>query len=315
MKIERLEYLPLGMVQFSLVIEKSSLANRMAAMALEDAVALCSTKSKADSKEDRWAQAINECILSEFPPIFESVIAKEHLIPVADPNFELLSEDLTQDLQLVALLQTLPPLTLNTYIGFCETVVERIPRELQRALYINQNYGAQARANAGDEKAMEELHQKVEQELIVKNHPLAVQLAERKLVNQLGLQVTGDLPKDLLKDHYYKEKQRFSVQMQSQKLNFDVYLEQRGLSVEEFHAEMHQISEQKLRTELGLLMVAEKENLQPSTAQLQEAFDAWLATKPKEKTFEVNDRQKIYRKLCQEHAAAFVLAHSTLIGR
>ncbi len=314
MKLEKFEKGALGLVQFFLVIERSALANRVAAQAFAAARDGKDTQ-KAPSKEDVWAQAVNDCILTEFPPIYEAVVKKEGLIPLTDPDFDLLTADMKQDIRVLASLQTLPELTLGMYTGFTETVQEREPREVQRELYINQHYGDEARAKAGDEAAIAALHEKVRAELIEKGHALAVQLAEQRLVMQLGEHVQGELPKEFVREHYYAEKQRFGIQMQSKKLSLDMYLEQRGQTVEEFRAEMRVIAEKKLRAHLGLLLVAKKEGLLPSEEAVEAAFDVWLAKKPKDKTFEANDRQKIYRRLCQENATTFIVTHSTLIGR
>ncbi len=312
MKLISIERLPLGMIKLLLVIDKQSFANRISAIALADATALAAP-AKPETKEDRWARAVNECILSEFPPVFETVLQKEKLLPLADPDFDLLNEDLTQDLQVVALLQTMPPLTLGRYTGFAETVVPAKPREIQRELHINKHYGNEARAAANDPEAMATLRAKVDAELIEKGHALAVQLAQQRMLVQLGAFVTGELPQTLLREHYYKEKQLFSFRMQSKKLSLDTYLAQRGLTTEAFRAEMHQISEQKLRASLGLLLIAQKEGLTPTEQAVDEAFAAWLAKKPKDKTFEANDRLKVYRNLCQTNAGEFVVAHSTLL--
>ncbi len=309
MKLIAIERLPLGMVQLTLCLARQSFANRIASIALANATATSTTQ---DTKEDRWAQAVNECILAEFPPIFEAVLVKEQLLPLTDPDFDLISEDMTQDLQIVALLQTMPALTLERYSGFSETVIPPQPREIQRELHINQHYGAEARAAADDPAAMATLRAKVDAELIEKGHALAVYQAEQRLLVQLGTYVKGELPKELLREHYYKEKQLFSFRMQNKKLSLDLYLSQRGLTTEAFRAEMHTISEQKLRAQLGLLLIAQQENLQPTAEAWNEAFATWLAKKPKDKTFEANDRYKVYRKLCQENAGKFVLAHSTI---
>ena len=82
----------------------------------------------------------------------------------------------------------------------------------------------------------------------------------------------------------------------------------RNQTVEQFRAELHAGAEQKLRGRLGLLLVAEKEQLWPTEAEVDAALAGWKG----ERTFPSNDRRKLRQGIASQRAAAFVRAHSTL---
>ena len=100
--------------------------------------------------------------------------------------------------------------------------------------------------------------------------------------------------------------------MQANGINFDQYLQVRGQTVEEFRAWLHAEAEQKLRSRLGLLLVAQKEHLWPTDAEVEEELTHWDDRRDGEHTFPSNDRRRAAQRLASSRAAAFVLAHSTL---
>ena len=75
---------------------------------------------------------------------------------------------------------------------------------------------------------------------------------------------------------------------------------------------MHQQAERKLRSWLGLLLVAEREGLQPTEAEVNAALAHWDEKLDGERTFPANDTRKVRQRLARAKAAAFVVAHSTL---
>ena len=133
-------------------------------------------------------------------------------------------------------------------------------------------------------------------------------LAERELVYQLGGEVKGTLPKQLVAGNYFAEQREFNLRLQANNVNFDQYLKVRNQTVEQFRAELHAGAEQKLRGRLGLLLVAEKEQLWPTEAEVDAALAGWKC----ERTFPSNDRRKLRQGIASQRAAAFVRAHSTL---
>ena len=87
----------------------------------------------------------------------------------------------------------------------------------------------------------------------------------------------------------------------------------RGQTVEQFRAELHANAERRLRSRLGLLLVADKEGLWPSQAEVDAALAAWDDKRDGERTFPANDARKARQKLASQRAEAFILEHSTLL--
>ena len=129
---------------------------------------------------------------------------------------------------------------------------------------------------------------------------------------QLGDEVTGPLPKQLVAGNYFAEQRQFNLSLQANGVNFDQFLKVRGQTVEEFRVWLHQQAERKLRSWLGLLLVAEQEGLQPTDAEVQAALDHWNEQLDGERTFPANDARKVRQRLAREKASAFVVEHSTL---
>ena len=82
--------------------------------------------------------------------------------------------------------------------------------------------------------------------------------AEKEVIWQLGDEVTGPLPKQLVGGNYFAEQRQFNLSLQANGINFDQFLKVRGQTVEEFRSWLHTQAERKLRSWLGLLLVAEK---------------------------------------------------------
>ena len=85
-----------------------------------------------------------------------------------------------------------------------------------------------------------------------------------------------------------------------------------GQTVEEFRQQLHADAERKLRSRLGLLLVAGKEHLWPTDAEVDAALAAWDVKKQGEKTFPANDARKLRQGMAANRAAKFVVEHSTL---
>ena len=95
-------------------------------------------------------------------------------------------------------------------------------------------------------------------------------------------------------------------------VNFDQYLKVQGQTVEEFRAWLHAEAERKLRSRMGLLLVAQKEELWPTEAEVDDELAHWDVKRDGEHTFSSNDRRRAAQRIASSHAAAFILAHSTL---
>ena len=184
-------------------------------------------------------------------------------------------------------------------------------RRLAIELEINQHHGPEERAADAAGKA--ELRRQVTAQLYAKRCEQARQLAQRKLIVQLGDEVRGPLPRKLAADHYFAEQRRFHLSLQAQRVSFDQFLQVRGQTAEQFRAELHADAERKLRSRLGLLLVADKEGLQPTPAEVDAALAAWDEQRDGSRTFPANDARKARQKLASSRAESFILAHSTLL--
>ena len=204
----------------------------------------------------------------------------------------------------------LPPLELGGYTGFVQPIQPRPIRELTIELEINRNHGDEDRA--ADAEGRRELRARVTQEIYAQRCQQARAVAEQALIAQLGTHVTGPLPKQLVAGNYFAEQRQFNLRMQANGVNFDQYLKVQGQTVEEFRAWLHAEAERKLRSRMGLLLVAQKEGLWPTEAEVDDELAHWDAKRDGEHTFASNDRRRAAQRIASSRAAAFILAHSTL---
>ena len=254
-------------------------------------------------EEELLNNAVNRAILEGFSPLFAQLMEEHHLTPVTDPDFELLAVNRAEGFRAGAEFFCLPPLELGRYTGFVQPIQPRPIRKLTLELEINRHA-----VYTADEAAKLALRRRVAQEIYRTRCAQAETLAERELVYQLGGEVKGTLPKQLVAGNYFAEQREFNLRLQANNVNFDQYLKVRNQTVEQFRAELHAGAEQKLRGRLGLLLVAEKEQLWPTEAEGDAALAGWKG----ERTFPSNDRRKLRQGIASQRAAAFVRAHSTL---
>ena len=270
-------------------------------------------EAEGQTEQDRLADAVNRAILAPdgFSTVWTKAVEKAGLTPVTDPDFSLQALNKDEGFRASATFFALPPLELGRYTGFVQAVEPRPIRRLTIELEINQHHGPEDRA--ADEAAKAALRRRVTAEIYQKRCRQAEELARRKLLVQLGDQVKGALPKKLAGISYFAEQRRFNLSLQAQGVNFDQYLQVRGQTVEQFRAELHADSERKLRSQLGLLLVARREGLWPTDAEINAALAAWDEKKDGERTFPANDRNKAALKLARRRASDFILARSTLL--
>ena len=259
------------------------------------------------AEEDLLTAAVNRTILEGFSALYEQIAAEYGVTPVTDPDFELLSVNRAEGFRAGAQFFCVPPLELGRYTGFVQPIQPRPLRELTIELEINRFHGDEDRAADAAGKAA--LRQQVARELYAQRCAQAKALARRELIFQLGGCVKGTLPKDLVSGNYFAEQRNFNLRLQANNVNFDQYLKVRGQTVEQFRTELHAQAEQKLRGNLGLLMVAEREHLWPTDAEVEAALAHWKG----ERTFPANDFRKVRQGIASQRAAEFVEAHSTLL--
>ena len=261
-------------------------------------------------EEELLTAAVNRTILEGFAPLYNRLVQENELVPVTDPDFELLAVNKAEGFRAGAQFYALPPLELGRYTGFVQPVQPHPLRQLTIELEINRHYGDEERA--ADAEGKRALRQKVTRELYTRRCQQAEEVARRELVWQLGDQVFGALPRQLEAGNYFAEKRQFNLQMQANGINFDQYLKVQGQTVEEFRSWLHQYAQRKLRSWLGLLLVAERENLLPTQEELDTAMAHWDEKLDGVRTFPENDLRKVRQRLMRQRAEAFVVDHSTL---
>ena len=274
---------------------------------LAAAIAQVQAGPDAPQEEDGLlTEAVNRTILGDFSALYEQLVQEYHVVPVTDPDFELLAVNRAEGFRAGAQFYALPPLEVGAYTGFVQPIEPHPIRQLTIELEINRHHGDEERAADAAGKAA--LRDRVTRELYAKRCAQAKDRAEKELVWQLGDEVTGPVPKRLEAGNYFAEQREFNLRMQANNINFDQYLKVQGQTVEQFRAELHAQAEQKLRGRLGLLLVAETEHLWPTEAEVQAALEGWNG----ERTFPSNDKRKLRQGIASQRAAAFVRAHSTL---
>lgn len=277
---------------------------------LEAAITAETAAGAPQEEADLVTAAVNRVILEQFSTIYQELVEKQGIVPVTDPDFQLLAVNRAEGFRAGAQFYALPPLTLGRCTGFVQAVEPHPIRQLTIELEINRHHGDEDRA--ADAEGKRTLRRQVTREIYAQRCAQARARAEKELVWQLGDEVTGPLPKQLVAGNYFAEQRQFNLSLQANGVNFDQFLKVRGQTVEEFRVWLHQQAERKLRSWLGLLLVAEQEGLQPTDAEVQAALDHWNEQLDGERTFPANDARKVRQRLAREKASAFVVAHSTL---
>ena len=277
---------------------------------LEAAIAAETAAGAPQEEADLVTAAVNRVILEQFSTIYQELVENQGIVPVTDPDFQLLAVNRAEGFRAGAQFYALPPLTLGRCTGFVQAVEPHPIRQLTIELEINRHHGDEDRA--ADAEGKRALRRQVTREIYAQRCAQARARAEKELVWQLGDEVTGPLPKQLVAGNYFAEQRQFNLSLQANGVNFDQFLKVRGQTVEEFRVWLHQQAERKLRSWLGLLLVAEQEGLQPTDAEVQAALDHWNEQLDGERTFPANDARKVRQRLAREKASAFVVAHSTL---
>ena len=278
---------------------------------LAAAIAQVQAGPDAPQEEDGLlTEAVNRTILGGFSALYEQLVQEYHVVPVTDPDFELLAVNRAEGFRAGVQFFCLPPLELGEYTGFTQPIQPRPIRELTIELEINRRHGDEDRA--ADAEGKRALRAKVTQDIYAQRCQQARAVAEQALIAQLGTHVTCPLPKQLVAGNYFAEQRQFNLSLQANGINFDQFLKVRGQTVEEFRAWLHAQAERKLRSWLGLLLVAEKEGLAPTDAEVAAAAAHWDAKLDGERTFPANDARKVRQRLARERAEQFIVEHSTL---
>ena len=302
MKLEHFGMAEPGDCRVVFTADAAELAASVAAVKAEE--------NAPEEEEEQLTEAVNRTILAGFSALYDQIVREYGITPVTDPDFELLAVNKAEGFRAGAQFYALPPLELGQYTGFVQAVEPHPIRQLTLELEINRHYGEEDRAADAAGKAA--LRARVSRELWAQRCAQARQRAEKELIWQLGDSVKGALPKQLLGGNYFAEQRQFNLRLQANGINFDQFLKVQGQTVEEFRIWLHAQAERKLRSWLGLLLVADKEGLYPTDAELTEALSCWDAKRDGERTFPANDARKVRQRLAREKAEHFILEHSTL---
>ena len=96
------------------------------------------------AEEDLLTAAVNRAILTSFSTLYQELVEKEHLVPVTDPDFELLAVNRAEGFRAGAEFYCLPPLELELRVGlvpydasFSRELLESRYRELYSCLSHN----------------------------------------------------------------------------------------------------------------------------------------------------------------------------------
>ena len=170
------------------------------------------------AEEDLLTAAVNRTILEGFSALYEQIAAEYGVTPVTDPDFELLAVNRAEGFRAGAQFYALPPLTLGRYTGFVQAVEPHLIRQLTIEMEINRHHGDEERAADAAGKAA--LRQQVARELYAQRCVQAKARAEKEVIWQLGDEVTGPLPKQLVGGNYFAEQRQFNLSLQANGINF-----------------------------------------------------------------------------------------------
>ena len=114
------------------------------ASAEELAAALAKEQAALDAPQDEeelLTAAVNRTILEGFDPLYRQLVQEQKLVPVTDPDFELLAVNKAEGFRAGAQFYPLPPLELGRDTGFVQPIEPHPLRRLTIELEINRNYG------------------------------------------------------------------------------------------------------------------------------------------------------------------------------
>ena len=90
---------------------------------LAAAVAQVQAEPDAPQEEDGLlTEAVNRTILGGFSALYEQLVQEYHVVPVTDPDFELLAVNRAEGFRAGAQFYALPPLEVGAYTGFVQPI-------------------------------------------------------------------------------------------------------------------------------------------------------------------------------------------------
>ena len=114
---------------------------------LAAAIAQVQAGPDAPQEEDGLlTEAVNRTILGGFSALYEQLVREYHVVPVTDPDFELLAVNRAEGFRAGAQFYALPPLEVGQYTGFVQPIEPHPIRQLTIELEINRHHGDEERA-------------------------------------------------------------------------------------------------------------------------------------------------------------------------
>ena len=107
---------------------------------LAAAIAQVQAGPDAPQEEDGLlTEAVNRTILGGFSALYEQLVREYHVVPVTDPDFELLAVNRAEGFRAGAQFYALPPLEVGQYTGFVQAVEPHPIRQLTIEMEINRH--------------------------------------------------------------------------------------------------------------------------------------------------------------------------------
>ena len=99
----------------------------------ELAAAIVQVQAGPDAPQEEdglLTEAVNRTILGGFSALYEQLVREYHVVPVTDPDFELLAVNRAEGFRAGAQFYALPPLEVGQYTGFVQAVEPHPIRQL-----------------------------------------------------------------------------------------------------------------------------------------------------------------------------------------
>ena len=167
---------------------------------------------------------------------------------------------------------------------------------------------------AGGVDTMEQYREDVHKQLEEMRMDNAMNRARTEVVRQLGVHSKGKLPQILVEDAVHGMMEQFHQQLSMVRKPLAAYLAETNQDYPQWMARVRQSAEEQVRVQMALLKIARLEGLTPTVAEV----NAELEKSAKHEGCTVEeyltqvDRHTIYRAVCAQRAADFVIAHSTI---
>src|SRR5437660_1512837 len=142
----------------------------------------------------------------------------------------------------------------------------------------------------GRGQTLAELRQEVRDELQEAAHVADEQRFENEVLKALDERMEVEVPDALIERDVNRRVRELELRLQEQGVKMDRYLEYTNTSLEVLKAQQRPQAVQKVRLELGLEMVAEREGLTVSESEVEQAVGTALAEDP-----EINRRARDLR--------------------